>query len=139
MYRTNLEDLNFWVAGTGTQEHRAETAAARARTEHPDRDGGRVTLPTVHGVCGLYSELIGRGTAVTCHALCSVDFTGTGVNAEQIWRVNGHMMTSSNGNIFHVTGPLCGEFMVTGEFLSQRPVTRSFNGFFDLYLRKTVK
>ena len=23
-----------------------------------------------------------------------------------------HMMTSSNGNIFHVTGPLCGEFTV---------------------------
>ena len=36
-----------------------------------------------------------------------------------------HMMTSSNGNIFHVTGPLCGEF--TGEFPSQRPVTRSFD------------
>ena len=35
-----------------------------------------------------------------------------------------HMMTSSNGNIFRVTGHLCGEF--TG------PVTRSFDVFFDL-------
>ena len=37
------------------------------------------------------------------------------------------MMTSSNGNIFRVTGPLCGEFTGPGEFLAQRPVTRSFD------------
>ena len=36
------------------------------------------------------------------------------------------MMTSSNGNIFRVTGPLCGEFTGPGEFPAQRPVTRSF-------------
>ena len=41
------------------------------------------------------------------------------------------MMTSSNGNIFRVTGPLCGEFTSPGEFPSQRPVTRSFDVFFD--------
>ena len=29
------------------------------------------------------------------------------------------MMTSSNGNIFRVTGPLCGEFTGPGEFLTQ--------------------
>ena len=40
------------------------------------------------------------------------------------------MMTSSNGNIFRVTGPLCGEFTGPGEFPTQRPVTRSF----DVYL-----
>ena len=58
---------------------------------------------------------------------------------------NGSMMTSSNGNIFRVTGHLCGEFTVsallaicagnspvTGEFPAQRPVTRSFDVFFDL-------
>ena len=39
-------------------------------------------------------------------------------------------MTSSNWNIFRVTGPLWEEF--TGEFPSQRPLTRSFNFFFDL-------
>ena len=38
------------------------------------------------------------------------------------------MMTSSNGNIFRVTGHLC------GEFAAQRPVTRSFHVFFDLRL-----
>ena len=47
------------------------------------------------------------------------------------------MMTSSNGNIFRVTGPLCGEFTGTGEFPTQRPVTRSFDTFFDpIYLQK---
>ena len=42
------------------------------------------------------------------------------------------MMTSSNRNIFRVTGHLCGE--VPGEFPAQRPVTRSFDVFFDLCL-----
>ena len=37
------------------------------------------------------------------------------------------MVTSSNGNIFRVTGALCGNSLVTGEFLSHRPVLRSFD------------
>ena len=40
------------------------------------------------------------------------------------------MMTPSNGNIFRVTGPLCGEFP------SQNPLTGSFDVFFDLRLHK---
>ena len=40
------------------------------------------------------------------------------------------MTTSSSGNILHVTG--------TGEFPSQRPVTRSFDVFFDLRLNKRL-
>ena len=40
--------------------------------------------------------------------------------------------TSSNGNISRVTGPLCWEFP------AQRPVTRSFDVFFDLRLNKRV-
>ena len=48
------------------------------------------------------------------------------------------MMASSNGNIFCVTGPLCGEFPVTGEFPAQRPVTQSFDIFFDLRLKKQL-
>ena len=36
-------------------------------------------------------------------------------------------MTSSNGNIFHITGLCKGNSPVTGEFPSQRPVTRSFD------------
>ena len=46
------------------------------------------------------------------------------------------MMTSSNGNIFRVTGPLCGEFTGPGEFPAQRPVTGSCDVFFDLRLNK---
>ena len=48
------------------------------------------------------------------------------------------MMTSSNGNIFRVTGPLCGEFTGPGEFPAQRPVTRSFDVFVDLRLNKRL-
>ena len=46
----------------------------------------------------------------------------------------GHVivMTSSNGNIFRVTGPSWGEFP------SHRPVTRSFDVFFDLRLNKRL-
>ena len=49
-----------------------------------------------------------------------------------------YMMTSSNGNIFRVTGPLCGEFTGPGEFPTQRPVTRSFDVFFDLRLNNQL-
>ena len=47
-------------------------------------------------------------------------------------------MTSSNGSIFRVTGPLCGEFTGPGEFPTQRPVRRSFDAFFDLRLNKRL-
>ena len=48
------------------------------------------------------------------------------------------LMTSSNGNIFRVTGPLCGEFTGPGEFPAQRPVTQSFGVYFDLRLDKRL-
>ena len=49
------------------------------------------------------------------------------------------MMTSSNWNIFRVILTLCaGNSPVTGEFPSQRPVTRSFDVFFDLRLNKRM-
>ena len=47
------------------------------------------------------------------------------------WRIY-TMMTSSNGNIFRFTGPLCGGFP------SQRPVTRNFDVFFDLRRNKQL-
>ena len=53
-----------------------------------------------------------------------------------IWNWTSSMMTSSNRSIFRVTGPLCGEFTGPGEFPTQRPVTRSFDVFFDLRLNK---
>ena len=46
------------------------------------------------------------------------------------------MMTSSNGNIFQVTSPLCGEFTSDRWIPLQRRVMRSFNVFFDLRLNK---
>ena len=48
------------------------------------------------------------------------------------------MMTSSNGNIFRVTGLCAGNSTVTSEFLAQRPMTRSFVVFFDLLLNKQL-
>ena len=48
------------------------------------------------------------------------------------------MMTSSNGNILRVTGLCVGNSLVTGEFPSQRPVTWSFDVFFDLLLNKRL-
>ena len=48
------------------------------------------------------------------------------------------MMTSSNANISCVTGPFCGEFTGPGEFPTQRPVTRSFDVFFELRLNKRL-
>ena len=47
-------------------------------------------------------------------------------------------MTSSNGNIFRVTGHLCGEITGPCESPTQRPVTRSFDVFFDLRLKKRL-
>ena len=46
------------------------------------------------------------------------------------------MMTSSNGNIFRVTGHLYGEF--PGEFPAQMPVTRNFDVFFGLRPNKLL-
>ena len=63
--------------------------------------------------------------SVTIHTIYNGQFTNP-------------MMTSSSGNIFRVTGPLCGEFTGPGEFPTQRPVTRSFDVFFDLRLNKRL-
>ena len=51
------------------------------------------------------------------------------------------MMTSSNGDILHVTGHLYGEFTGLrwrGALMFQIPVTRSFDVFFDLRLNKRL-
>ena len=51
---------------------------------------------------------------------------------------SGNMMTSSNGIISRFTGYLCGEFTGPGYFPTQRPVTRSFDVFFNLRLNKRL-
>ena len=48
------------------------------------------------------------------------------------------MMTSLNGNMLRVTGLCAGISPVTGDIPSQRPVTRSFDVFFDLRLTKQL-
>ena len=70
-------------------------------------------------------------------AVCGIERTST---QSSFWRRQNkaNMMTSSNGNIFRVTGPLCGEFTGPGEFPTQRPVTRSFDVYFDLRLNKRL-
>ena len=47
-------------------------------------------------------------------------------------------MTSSNGNIFRVTGHLYGEFTGHRWIFRTKPVTRSFDVFFDLRLNKRL-
>ena len=47
-------------------------------------------------------------------------------------------MTSSNGKIFRVTCPLCGNSPVIRKFSTQSPVTRSFDVFFNLRLNKPL-
>ena len=48
------------------------------------------------------------------------------------------MIPSSNRNIFRVTGLGAGNSPANGEFPSQKPVTRSFDIFFDLRLNKRL-
>ena len=48
------------------------------------------------------------------------------------------MMTSSNGNIFRVTGHLCGEFTGHRWIPRTEPVTRRFDVLFDLRLNKQL-
>ena len=54
-------------------------------------------------------------------------------------KINNIMMTSSNGNIFRVTGLCARNSPVTGELPVQTPVTRSFDIFFDLRLNKRLR
>ena len=56
----------------------------------------------------------------------------------QIW-IGIYMMTSWNGNIFRVTGPLCGEFTVHRPIpLTKASHAWSFDVFFDLCLNKRL-
>ena len=54
------------------------------------------------------------------------------------WRGLSYMMTSSNGNIFRVTGPLWGETTGHRSILHTKPVTRSFDVLSDLRLNKQL-
>ena len=69
----------------------------------------------------------------------------THVNEPDVWTDidlgNGllhSMMTSSNGNFSALLAICAGNSPVTGEFPTQRPVTRSFDVFLDLRLNKRL-
>ena len=66
--------------------------------------GGRTSI-AIHGITGLV-----RVVARVCTALYSwAEESNVGVVCKRKALIS-HMMTSSNGTIFRVTGPLCGEF-----------------------------
>ena len=65
----------------------------------------------------------------TCH--CASDAT---MNAMGNKTRDDFMMTSSNGNIFSVTGHLCGDRWIP----RTKAVTRGFDVFFDLRLNKQL-
>ena len=74
--------------------------------------------------------------SIICSTACYVK-SKKYIKAVHYWsfvKIIHRMMTSSNGNIFRVTGHLCGNSPVPGEFPAQRPVTRSVDVFFDLRL-----
>ena len=48
------------------------------------------------------------------------------------------MMTSSNGNIFRFTGPLCGEFTGNRSILRTKASDAELNVFFGLRLNKQL-
>ena len=72
------------------------------------------------------------------NVFCAVFWWGYNVcSSGYLWHIN-PMMTSSNGNIFYVTSPLCGQSPVASDFPAQRSVTWSFHVFFDLCLNKRL-
>ena len=75
------------------------------------------------------SQLTGHWSV--CQTVCAGNHYGNikGPHAES-------MMTSSNGNISTLLAICAGISPVTGEFPAQRPVTLSFDVFFDLRLNK---
>ena len=94
----------------------------------------RLCLPAVRYLSrGYIKRTSRRWDTFSCYieALVTWD-TKTGLIRLASGFVRFYMMTSPNGNILRVTGHLCGNSPVTGYFLEQRPVTRSFDVFFDL-------
>ena len=59
-------------------------------------------------------------------------------NVQSRQRSRGTTMTSSKGNIFPVTGHLCGEFIADRCIPRTKPLTRGFVVFFDLRLHKRL-
>ena len=87
----------------------------------------------------IYGQFGKSGICLMClDGNCGAIKLITGILKLKVTGLKKIMMTSSIGNIFSVTGPLCGEFTGPGEYPTQRPVTRSFDVFFDLRLNKRL-
>ena len=107
-----------------------------------------LNVKTTYGICDLIMLIRCQAITWTNVYFLSVEHWTLKCQWHLIWNFivnklnrkmsSANMMTSSNGNIFRVTGPLCGEFTGPGEFPTQRPVTRSFHVFFDLRLNKRL-
>ena len=78
-----------------------------------------------------------EGECTNNRFLTQIDSNAEWVSMSRRWQLF-HMVTSSNGNIFRVTDFCMGNSPVTGEFPTQRPVTRNFDIFFDLSLNGWV-
>ena len=72
---------------------------------------------------------------VAVHMLSSY-YHSNMVSGLYVWSII--MMTSPNGNNFHITGFCEGKPPVTSRFPSQKPVTSSFDVFFHLHLKKRL-
>ena len=83
--------------------------------------------PDVNNTARLYA-----GNRWYFHDMISIDHH----NTRGMLSVGGlvHMMTSSNRTFSALLALCAGNSAVTGEFPSQRPVTRNFDVFFDLHL-----
>ena len=99
-------------------------------------------------MCDIWSRLYNRVYLTDCACVSltlksytpSFTFKCRRKSFDVIYSTVPFMMTSSNGNIFRVTGHFkcAGNSPVPGEFPAQRPVTRSFDVFFDVRLNKRL-
>ena len=85
------------------------------------------------------AELVAHGEVIVAspvshEAIRYGALDGTATLILQQYMVTLHVMTSSNGNIFRVTGPLCGEFTGTGEFPNTKASDAELWCFFHLRL-----
>ena len=107
----------YWESNHGVL-YQNEVIATHLKIRHPYISSTMPYLPMSCRNLTAWQDLIATLKAIIWH------------DSNNSWYCDRNMMTSSNGSIFRVTGPLCGEFP------SQRPVTRSFDISFDLRLDK---
>ena len=106
-----------------------------------------IKIPSVFLLQAYYDVINTRAVQLTAYRYYSptesfIYVTSSTESAQVSYRnspIESHyMMTSSNGKILRVTGLCAGNSPVTGDFSSQRPVTQSFDVYFDLRLNKRL-